>query len=389
MIWRLLSLFLLLLYLPCRAQTQKENEYTINTAPRSEIKALGNRLFSPLRIIHIGDSHLQSGYLADEVRKTIEKNYPLAGYGAITPYRIAGTNAPESYSYTSPEKWIDCRLSYTNSCIPMSPTCITIKRNGASFSFNIKCFRYPFNTIVYFRETFSPPLKIKGEKAAYIAGTSERAGMVADTLILPSSKREVTLIPAKSTSKTYTYGGAVLMDSHEELFPFVRPVLYSSIALNGAMYANYDRDEVSKSLSLLHPHIIIISLGTNESLSPRFNSEEFQRQADRLVHRLSNEMPTATIVLTSPPASFNLRKTFNSNTQKVSAALEYISKKYHCLYYDLYRGMGEREGAIRRRKTGEYYNRDGIHFTIKGYQELGTLIANYLLGVINEMQQVK
>lgn len=45
-------------------------------------------------------------------------------------------------------------------------------------------------------------------------------------------------------------------------------VLYHSVGVTGAMYVNYTDEAYVRQLALLKPSLLIISLGTNETLRP-------------------------------------------------------------------------------------------------------------------------
>ena len=47
-----------------------------------------------VNILHIGDSHLQGGYLTSELRKLLQNKFGHAGRGLIFPYQLVKTNAP-------------------------------------------------------------------------------------------------------------------------------------------------------------------------------------------------------------------------------------------------------------------------------------------------------
>ncbi|WP_025836809.1 hypothetical protein [Porphyromonas cangingivalis] len=47
---------------------------------------------SVVEVIHLGDSHTQSGYLTQVIRERLQAKYGDAGRGWLTPYKMARTN---------------------------------------------------------------------------------------------------------------------------------------------------------------------------------------------------------------------------------------------------------------------------------------------------------
>ena len=59
-----------------------------------KLRQLKNGEISRLHILHIGDSHLQAGFLPGELRYLLQATFGNAGRGLVFPYQIAKTNAP-------------------------------------------------------------------------------------------------------------------------------------------------------------------------------------------------------------------------------------------------------------------------------------------------------
>lgn len=70
----------------------------------TKLNALEKGLIDRVNIVHIGDSHLQAGFLTNEARKQLQLKFGNAGQGLVFPYKLANSNSPrDSYSYSNVE----------------------------------------------------------------------------------------------------------------------------------------------------------------------------------------------------------------------------------------------------------------------------------------------
>jgi hypothetical protein len=72
-----------------------------------------------INIIQVGDSHIQAGFLPEEMRKdfSIFITPGCGARGLIFPYRISKTNNPADYSVRFTGKWDHCRnVEVNKSC---------------------------------------------------------------------------------------------------------------------------------------------------------------------------------------------------------------------------------------------------------------------------------
>lgn len=383
--WLYLFLALSTVFFPLKARAR---DIEVHIHPKDSLSSLiPTDIFSsvmrflrpssqPLHIVHIGDSHLQSGYTGESLRETLGEEFLVTGYGLISPYKIAGNNAPASYRYTSPQRWKGCTLSYKRSCNPTPPSCILLERRSAGdFSFEVKSIAYPFDELICFRSPASPPLVPRGKEYHLAKGTAEYSGIVADTLRFEQLEQSITLKPLQTTKEKVAYGGLILLNHGIGKKDLRKQVLYSEVALNGAMFVSYDREEVLEAIVGLHPQLLVVSLGTNEALAKGFRLDAFKCQAEKFLKHLRAVSPHSTILLTSPPPSFQKNGRFNSRTEQISSLLKEIAKRDGYYFFDLYEALGGKTEAKRRKREGGYYNRDGVHFTVAGYHKHGRILG--------------
>ncbi|MGB2128213.1 MAG: LysM peptidoglycan-binding domain-containing protein [Flavicella sp.] len=79
-----------------------------------KLKEQENNKNQKIRIVHIGDSHLQAGYLTHHLKTKLQSKFGNAGMGMVFPYKVAHTNGPsDSYSFSN-VTWSSTRNVYKN-----------------------------------------------------------------------------------------------------------------------------------------------------------------------------------------------------------------------------------------------------------------------------------
>ena len=170
-------------------------------------------------------------------------------------------------------------------------------------------------------------------------------------------------------------------------------VVFSAIGRNGATCATFTHADNMKEVARLHPDLIIISFGTNESHGRNYLAAEHHSQIGALTAMLQQYCPTSVLLFTTPPGSFisqrrtrNRRrkrnryiKISNPHTVLASATITEFASGIKMPVWDLYSIAGGKEEACRNWKKLRFYRRDGVHFTEDGYTLQGRLLADAIL----------
>lgn len=359
-----------------------------------ELEMLRQGKDTVISIVHLGDSHIQCGYLTGQLMRSFHRDFGNAGRGLIVPLKLTRTNEPDDYFIRSSiTDWMKGR------CIQRTPACevgvggigiqttvrkvnmdvIIAENNGAG---------YGFNQAVLFRHPLATPLVATGvprDSVRTVTGKEPlcpqvvcdtfRIGRLTDTLLLRSS----TLLALYRN----LYYGLSLTNG--------RPgVLYHSIGVNGAMFVNYTDPGYIRQLALLRPSLLIISLGTNETFGSRFNSSEFEGQVDRFFSLVRQYLPGTALLLTTPPECFvrkrvNKTRVYrrNANTDAAARTLTRYAARNGIACWDLYAATGGKESSSRWQKAG-MFGRDRIHFTQSAYREQGNLLYGAFVKEYND-----
>lgn len=355
-----------------------------------------------LKVVHLGDSHIQAGHYSGRVMRLLQQSFGNAGRGWIAPFKLSKTNEPDDYFISSVVKdWVAGRCIQHMKKTPVGLGGIGIQSHSPSINFDISMTPnngagYAFNEVILYRGAKSMPMLPAGAKKdsvkVFMADSACVPGMLADTfrlaglmdtLQLQSTRRKPGtdhLLP--SSSFTNLYYGFNLLNGHSG-------VLYHSIGVNGAMFVHYTEDDYVRQLALLKPSLLIISLGTNETFGRRFSGTEFIGQVESFIRLVKKYMPQTSILLTTPPECYRKvyvkkKRTYvrNDNTQKAAKALVDLVSEEGIACWDLFSATGGKN-SCRKWHNAHLMGRDRVHFTKEGYGEQGTLLYRALMNTYN------
>jgi lysophospholipase L1-like esterase len=372
----------------------------------SELDQLGSGADTVVSIVHIGDSHIQAGYLSGRAMRLMHQQYGNAGRGWVSPLRITKTNEPADYFISTVVKeWTVGRCIQSVPKTPIGLGGIGIHTVSPFVNFDLSVTPvngagYAFNRVVLYRGERSMPMlpsgSFKDSMAVFRSHTPPAPGVatdtfyldcLADSLQLQTTRRKEgtdSLLPATAFDNLY-YGFNLTNGS--------RGILYHSIGINGAMFVNYTDDSYVKKLALLNPSLLIISLGTNETFGRRFSTAELSGQVAAFVSLVRKYMPQAAILLTTPPECYkrvwvNKKRTYirNENTERAAKAIAAVAEAEGIACWDMFAATGGK-GSFKNWFNGKWMGRDRIHFTKDGYAEQGTLLFKALMNLKIEREK--
>jgi lysophospholipase L1-like esterase len=148
----------------------------------------------------------------------------------------------------------------------------------------------------------------------------------------------------------------------------------AGLGVNGASSNSFLRcNYFTEQLSTLHPDLVIISLGVNDTQPKDFDKNIFIKNYDSLIYSIKKVNPNVAILLTTTSDNFVKRRTPNKRTAIAQEAIFELMKKHNAAVWDLYAFMGGYKSILKWAKAG-LAAKDRVHFTPKGY----TLLGNYM-----------
>ena len=337
-----------------------------------------------LTILHIGDSHIQAGYLTGEVRRKFQHDFGNAGRGLIMPLKILGTNEPSDYAIISPNNWIAASCSKWEPSFDVGLGGIAIATGDKNIVFSIKSYETPFNQVTAFHHAQAPLL---------VEDSIWSIGSVCDYF---STDMSTHIVLNQTTDSVVLRGDLSDPDYRTPIFfgfsleNGCGGVLYHSVGINGCSYEHYNRSpQIASQMSLLGANLIIVSLGTNDSFGRRFSAENSYNSILKFVKSLQENNPDAVIMLTTPMECCTRRVvrgravySVNKNLSRVRDNIIRVADELSLVYWDMYSAAGG-EGAMNKWYKDKLAQRDRIHLTKEGYAMLGDMFYEAFINSYN------
>jgi lysophospholipase L1-like esterase len=337
---------------------------------KNKIDSLKRGELTKVRILHIGDSHIQPDNFSGIVRKRFQRKFGNGGRGLVFPYGLAKTNGPKDFFVSSTTSWTNQWIIHYPFKFNVGLPGIGIKsmldsgsirlnfvkdtlRSPFTKGFILYSFQHDENGLISVNQTF----KKKSNSNAF------------DTLFFDFKTLQSQL--------EIQYSGSQLL-LHATYFENDKPgVIYNASGVAGARYIDYLRNEnFVKQLHLFQPDMLIVSLGTNESFDPTFTVESFRQHVDSMFTIIKNKLPQSTVLITLPSENYRVKNNVlvqNDRIVIISEILRQESVRYGFSIWDLKKAMGG-EGSMLTWKKSGLVNKDHIHFLRKGYNLQGELL---------------
>jgi lysophospholipase L1-like esterase len=353
-----------------------------------------------INIVHIGDSHIQAGFLSGRAMRMMQARFGNAGRGWIAPLRISRTNEPDDYFIrTLVKEWTVGR------CVQPRPKCdfglggtgiltaspfanfdlIMTPLNGAGFS---------YGSVVAYRGEQSAPLLPGGllrESSTVTTVRLRDLQMAVDTIRLPYLVDSLQL----QTTRRKPGSDSLLPDAafRNLYFGFSlangKPgLLYHAIGTNGATFAHYAREQFVRRIASLAPSLLIVSLGTNDSFGRGFAATEFERVVGEFLNLVQKYMPGAAVLIVTPPECYrrtvaNKKRVYirNERIELVAKSLVNIASKRKLAWWDFFAATGGKNSS-QSWLNGRWMSRDRIHFSKDAYYRQGEMLYRAIVAPI-------
>ena len=336
-------------------------------------------------IVHLGDSHVQAGFFTAPLRDSLQARWGDAGRGLMAPLRLCRTNEPTDYKITSENKWrysrsVGRKYTYDEPglCgIAIVPTGRRMHLDIATLSRTGDCRM--FSVLLLFHGTSRRfPMLQPADSLAGLRIERRQPGETRYEWDASDATCRVELAGYRSliADSCAIYGVSVENGRSG--------VLVHGIGNNGAYYDCYNHiPDYGQKLSVLSPQLIIISMGTNESMG-KADYATVYAAIDRLVATLRASNPDALLLLTTPGEnklrrrrkSNGRRRTYyveNRNLAVVRNAIVTYAAEHGLAVWDWYVISGG-HGSCEALRSAGCLSGDRIHYTKEGYALQGTLL---------------
>lgn len=345
-----------------------------------KLEKLKNGEIDRVNILHIGDSHLQGGYLTGELRRLLQNKFGNAGRGLIFPYQLVKTNAPFDIQSKSDIVW-ECskNVSYQHN-VPIGICGYSIRTSNPSFNVDIQLRHQEdhFDKITILNSQNEDKFELE------LWGNAEEGKLVSDKIpfkagtcyLLNQPRTGLTVNGKKSDSEDgqYTLQGIILEKSK------AKGILYNAVGVNGAGFYSYYRSaNFLEQLQAMEPDLIIISLGTNEAAVNTLNGIELKNIISAFLNNLKEKSNCKSILMATPPDIYLRARYKTKNSMDIADIMHDLAKtKGSFAVWDFYEVMGG-YGSVNDWFNSKLAAWDRIHYTIEGYQLQAQLLFQALM----------
>lgn len=168
-------------------------------------------------------------------------------------------------------------------------------------------------------------------------------------------------------------------------FEGVRGVIYDALGINGARadrLLRLDPRGLADGLRRLGPSLWVLSFGTNELFDDDLDPTEYGARLDRLLGRLRRALPESDCLLTGPPDARRRGRPLPLFDAVVSTQRA-LAEAHGCGFWDARAAMGG-PGSIERWRRAGLAQRDRVHLTRGGYEKLGEAMLAAILSSCGE-----
>lgn len=330
-----------------------------------------------IKILHIGDSQIESNTSTERFRQHIQNIMPglVSARGMVSLntendfYRINGYKINLSKNWkinniTSKENYSDQGLWATTISSKEKESNIDVlidyKSNIKSELKTFRIYHSPINndstSIIiddlnfYYKSTYFP-------KEGYTRFELKEYSDEIKIRVINNSNRSIDV-----------YG--LFFETSDDGF-----VCNSSAFYNLSSIDILNAEKYFSQYSTLDFDLIILSLGKDEAYNTYYNSESFKKNISEIILRLRAKNNKLPIILTTPIDSYYQKKTINPRIKQAADDIIDIAKHQNCAIWDINKIMGGKCSS-KKWKEKNLMSSDLLHLTIKGELLQGDLFYN-------------
>lgn len=344
-----------------------------------------------VRILHIGDSHIQAGYFTGKVRECLHKGLGCGTRerGFIFPFGLAHTNGPINYGakYTGDWKGFKSSSNIAHSdwgvagiSASTKDECTTLKIYTNNHTFD----SYSFNRIrLYYRDDsskFSIDMTAHGSDSitcvtdSFACYKEYSIEGTADTLYFTFQKDSL------ETDAAFLIQGIELLNDNPG-------ITYSEVGVNGAKVKSFLKcGDFTSQFATLNPDLVVLSLGINDAYNLNYTDSVFYQYYDSLIQIIKFTLPGVDIILTTPGDGKRHRKTVLIENLSIRNSILKLAKENNCAVWDFFNVMGGL-GSINKWHKNKLTAADFLHLNEKGYHLQGELFYTAIHNSYNSYTQ--
>ncbi|MBB3699791.1 hypothetical protein KMW28_01650 [Flammeovirga yaeyamensis] len=354
-----------------------------------KLKNLSEHKEGHVKILHLGDSHIQADLFSGWVRQRFYENpqFQMSGRGFIFPFKAVKTNNPYNYKVSKIGEWKGqrCSISYHKSNWGAAGITAHTNQQFAKINVNVSTdsiYSYSGNRVdVYY------PVNDKTQFTPVVQPLSNNAR-------LQSVEKHDQYVSFKFDKAIKEFRLSFRKENkHQTQFSLrgfdvendkMNGLTYSSVGVNGAKATSFLRcKELNNDLKAIQPDLIILSLGTNDAFVPPFYPTVFYQKYLSLIEEIQTTLPEAAILITTPGDNLRKSRYINKDNVKAIQELYKVAQERNLAVWDFFQVMGGLS-SINKWNEKSMTAGDKVHLNRSGYQYQGELLYRAIISDYNK-----
>jgi len=335
-----------------------------------------------LKVVHIGDSHIQADICTGYVRNELQSIFGDGGRGFVFPYAAAATHAAYDYKTSCTGKWDYSRNVQPYPAYDMGITGATIHTEDSTASYKLIfpswALKDNFNVLkIYCKrspESFNLKLRASGVEAPLYIDCNASNDKLFIEIKLPKASDTLEFFMNKTDTlqKSFECYGLMIETSDD------KGVLYNSVGINGAGLSSVLKENLLLyQLSELKPDLVVLDMGLNDFYKVAFNKDLIEKNLSNIIDIIQRAAPDASIIL-SDGQDVYYRYWDEANCKTYAALMREIAFRKGCAFYDYYYISGGQYSMLQW-MSNRLTSYDRVHLNATGYYVRGELFVNALL----------
>lgn len=362
-----------------------------------------------VRVLHFGDSHTAADYWTGRIRRRLQARFGDAGPGLVLPGKPWRGYPREDVRVLNGRNWpaLSLRSAECDGWVGLPGAAVTGVEGEV---FHLRAAFANFSVQVLAPSEFV----LRGAVAAPV---EDAASTSSEPLEIPTLPELTQLSEDAFSDRTLRVfgpsdflaapqGSAIVPRVQDLRFTLPegvrllgvdlrsgRPgVLYDELGLNGAQLLDLEKWNPELRRALLaraKPDLIVLAYGTNDEGLGGEAIQDYQARMRVLLRRLREESH-APILVIGPLDRFGNRRrarpALKAGAARVIGDMKQACLAEGCAFWDAREAMGG-YGSIRQWRRAGQAQRDLVHLTGRGYERLGDLFCDQLLGLYEHRNQ--
>jgi LysM repeat protein len=330
-----------------------------------------------VRVLHIGDSHIQGDVQGREIRKKLYTLWGPGGRGYVFPYALAGTTSTYDYLSSGAGQWLYARSVHLSPVLPLGITGIAIGT---------------YDPLATWRVRWAPEYTPAAPPSAQVGLLTRTLKDIQHTLAYHDSAASlIRTIPAGYQLTWHTLSKPLLFlegrfswegsdslgyaELHGLFLEDTGRVTYYTMGINGARLRDLPTLPLLKeSLRLLQPDLVVIDLGTNDLYGLDGGLVGYKLALEAAIDTIRKAISEVDILVTTP-MSFYRRMRPVPELKAASQIARWVAVQKQVALWDAASLLGD----IKSWRLAGLAHPDMVHLLSPGYAHKGQLSARAFL----------